>query len=91
MLEWINQNSGLFSLLAVIASVIVPIVIFKKQRKYEVEKEEQARKEMAKMERMEAQAELDAMGINSSPFSLSGYSKMEIARAKYLWKKAGRR
>ena len=30
---WINQNSGLFSLLAVIASVIVPIAIFKKQRK----------------------------------------------------------
>ena len=46
---------------------------------------------MAEMERKEAQAELDAMGINSSPFSLSGYSKMEIARAKYLWKKAGRR
>lgn len=35
MLDWINQNSGLFSLLAVVASVIVPIAIFKKQRKYD--------------------------------------------------------
>ena len=35
MLDWINQNSGLFSLLAVVASVIVPIAIFKKQRNYD--------------------------------------------------------
>ena len=90
-MEVITLCISLLSFFAALAAVIVPIVIFKKQRKYEVEKEEQARKEMAKMERMEAQAELDAMGINSSPFSLSGYSKMEIARAKYLWKKAGRR
>lgn len=82
---------SLLSFFAALAAVIVPIVIFKKQRKYEAEKEEQAKKEMAEMERKDAQAELDAMGVNSSPFSLSGYSKMEIARAKYLWKKAGRR
>ena len=91
MLDWINQNSGLFSLLAVIASVIVPIVIFKKQRKYEAEKEKQAKEEMAEMERKEAQAELDAMGVTGALISLYGYSKMEIARARYLWKKAGRR
>jgi hypothetical protein len=46
---------------------------------------------MAEMERQEAQAELDAMGVTDAPISLYGYSKMEIARARYLWKKAGRR
>ena len=90
-MEVVTLCISLLSFFAALAAVIVPIVIYKKQRKYEVEKEEQARKEMAEMERKEAQAELDAMGINSSPFSLSGYSKMEIVRAKYLWKKAGRR
>jgi predicted histidine transporter YuiF (NhaC family) len=82
---------SLLSFFAALAAVIVPIVIYKKQRKYEAEKEEQTKKEMARREREDAQAELDAMGINSSPFSLSGYSKMEKARAKYLWKKTGRR
>lgn len=91
MLDWLNQNSGLFSLLAVLASVIVPIFIFKKQRKEEAEKERLAKEEAAKRERQDAQDELDAMGVNMSPFSLYGYSKIEIARAKYLWKKAGRR
>ena len=88
MLDWINQNSGLFSLLAVIASVIVPIVIYKKQRKYEAEKEELAKKEMAKREREEAQAELDAIGI--IPFGAPGFSRMDLAKVNYLKKKAGR-
>ena len=90
-MELLNQCSGLFSLLAVLAAVIVPIIIFKKQYKNDAEKERLVKKETAERERQDAQAELDAMGINSSPFSLSGYSKMEIARAKYLWKKTGRR
>lgn len=91
MLDWLNQNSGLFSLLAVLASVIVPIVIFKKQRKEDAEKERLAKEEAAKRERQDARDELDAMGVNGTPISLYGYSKIEIARAKYLWKKAGRR
>ena len=82
---------SLLSFFAALAAVIVPIVIFKKQRKYEAEKVELAKKEMAEMERKEAQAELDAMGVTNAPISLYGYSKMEIARARYLWKKAGRR
>lgn len=38
-MEFLNQCSGLFSLLAVLAAVIVPIVIFRKQRKYDEEAE----------------------------------------------------
>lgn len=93
-MEMLNNYSGLISLIAAIAAigaVIVPVIIYRKQRKYEAAKDELARKEMAKREREEAQAELDAMGVTDAPISLYGYSKMEIARAKYLWKKAGRR
>ena len=38
-MEFLNQCSGLFSLLAVLASVIVPVIIFKKQRKDDEESE----------------------------------------------------
>lgn len=97
-MEILNQYSGLFSLLAVLAAVIVPIVVYKLQRRNDEkaalerdEKEKIAQKELERIERQDAEDELKAMGVNSSPFSLCGYSKMEIARAKYLWKKAGRR
>lgn len=79
---------SLLSFFAALAAVIVPIVIFKKQRKYEAEKEEQARKEMAEMERKEAQAELDAIGI--VPATGWGFTRMDLARVKFLKKKAGR-
>ena len=49
MLEWINQNSGLFSLLAVVASVIVPIAIFKKQRKDDKEAEQRRIQEIRRL------------------------------------------
>lgn len=92
-MEILNNYSGLISLIAAVATIgaiIVPFVILKKQRKYEAEKEELAKKEMAEMERKDAQAELDAMGVTAAPISLYGYNKMQIARARYLWKKAGR-
>ena len=79
---------SLLSFFAALAAVIVPIVIYKKQRKYEAEKEEQARKEMAEMERKEAQAELDAIGI--VPATGWGFTRMDLARVKLLKKKAGR-
>lgn len=79
---------SLLSFFAALAAVIVPIVIFKKQRKYEAEKEELAKKEMAKREREEAQAELDAIGI--IPFGAPGFSRMDLAKVNYLKKKAGR-
>ena len=87
-MEILNNYSGLISLIAAVAAIgaiIVPFVILKQQRKYEAEKE------MAEMERKDAQAELDAMGVTDAPISLYGYSKMEIARVSYLKKKAGRR
>ncbi len=87
-MEIITLCISLLSFFAALAAVIVPIVIFKKQRKYEAEKEEQARKEMAEMERKEAQAELDAIGI--VPPTGWGFTRMDLARVNYLKKKAGR-
>lgn len=89
-MNYLNEYAGLISLvaaLAAIGAVIVPFYIYKKQR----EDQRRDAEENRKKEIQDAQAELDAMGVNSSPFSLYGYSKMEIARAKYLWKKAGKR
>lgn len=91
MIDIIAICISLLSFFAALAAIIIPIVIFKKQRKYEAEKEKQAKEEMAEMERKDAQAELDAMGVTAAPISLYGYNKMQIARARYLWKKAGRR
>lgn len=86
-MEILNQYSGLFALLAVIAAVVVPVVLYKKQKK-DIALAEKKRKEE---ERQNAKDELEAMGIGPSPFSLYGYTKMEIARAKILMKKVGRR
>ena len=91
-MEMLNNYSGLISLVAAIAAigaVIVPFIVLKKQRKYEVEKEELAKKELAEMDRKEAQAELDAIGI--IPFGAPGFSRMDLARVNYLKKKVGRR
>ena len=90
-MEMLNNYSGLISLVAAIAAigaVIVPFIVLKKQRKYEVEKEELAKKELAEMDRKEAQAELDAIGI--IPFGAPGFSRMDLARVNYLKKKVGR-
>lgn len=91
-MEILNNYSGLISLIAAVAAIgviIVPFVILKQQRKYEAEKEELAKKEMAEMERKEAQAELDAIGV--IPFGAPGFTRMDLARVNYLKKKAGRR
>ena len=72
MLDWLNQNSGLFSLLAVLASIIVPIVIFKKQRKDDAEKERLAEQKRIQEKHQE---ELDwqeaAKRAHESPFPIS--------------------
>ena len=88
-MELVTLCVSLLSFFAALAAVIVPIVIFKKQRKYEAEKEELAKKEMAEMERKDAQAELDAIGV--IPFGAPGFTRMDLARVNYLKKKAGRR
>lgn len=88
MLDWINQNSGLFSLLAVIASVVVPIVIFKMQRKYDEEAERRRKQEI----RQDAQDRLKAKRIaNENPFAkLAGITE-EIEETSYLEMKSKRR
>ena len=91
MLDWINQNSGLFSLLAVIASVIVPIAIFKKQRKYDELKEERTKDEIAKRELQDAQNELDAMNEHSPFPYTSEIDRLIRARVNYLNKKLNQR
>lgn len=45
-MEWLNQYSGLFSLLALLAAIVVPIVIYRREKN-------DSKKEI--------QAELDAM------------------------------
>lgn len=88
-MEIITLCISLLSFFAALAAVIVPILIFKKQRKYEAEKEELAKKEMAEMERKDAQAELDAIGV--VPATGWGFTRMDLAKVNYLKKKAGRR
>ena len=91
MLDWINQNSGLFSLLAVVASVIVSIAIFKKHRKYDELKEERTKDEIAKRELQDAQNELDAMNEHSPFPYTSEMDRLIRARANYLNKKLNQR
>ena len=91
MLDWINQNSGLFSLLAVLAAVIIPIVIFKKQRKYDELKEERTKDEIAKRELQDAQDELDAMNEHSPFPYTSEIDRLIRARVNYLNKKLNQR
>lgn len=86
-MEILNQYSGLFALLAVIAAVVVPVALYKKQKK-DIALAEKKRKEE---EWQNAKDELDAMGITESGFSLYGYSKIEIARVKLLKKRLGKR
>lgn len=91
MLDWINQNSGLFSLLAVLAAVIVPIVIFRKQRKYDELKEKRTKDEIARRELQDAQDELNAMNEHSPFPYTSEIDRLIRARANYLNKRLNRR
>lgn len=91
MLDWINQNSGLFSLLAVLAAVIVPIVIFRKQRKYDELKEKRTKDEIARRELQDAQDELNAMNEHSPFPYTSEIDRLIRARVNYLSKRLNRR
>ena len=99
MLDWINQNSGLFSLLAVIASVIVPIAIFKKQRKDDeeaeqrsVERERQAEQRRKQEIRQDAQDRLEAKRIaNESPLARLAGVTDELEEKTYVEIRAKRR
>ena len=99
MLDWINQNSGLFSLLAVIASVIVPIAIFKKQRKDDeeaeqrsIERERQAEQRRKQENRQDAQDRLKAKRIvNESPLARMAGDTGDIEETTYLEIRSKRR
>ena len=98
-MDFLNQCSGLFSLLAVLASVIVPIVIFKMQRKYDeeaekrcVQRENLAKQEHERKERKRLQDRKDARKeANASPLArLAGVTE-ELEEDIYLDKQLGRR
>lgn len=98
-MNFLNQCSGLFSLLAVLAAVIVPIVIFKKQRKYDeetekrcVERENLAKRELERKECKRLQDRKDARKeANASPLArLAGVTE-ELEEDIYLDKQLGRR
>ena len=87
-MEFLNQCSGLFSLLAVLAAIIVPIVIFKKQRKYDEEAEKRRDdKELTKIQdRIDAKKE-----ANSSRLAqLAGVTE-DLEEDIYLNKQLGRK
>ena len=86
-MEFLNQCSGLFSLLAVLASIIVPIVIFKKQRKYDEEAEKRRDdKELTKIQdRIDAKKE-----ANASPLARAAGVTDELEEKIYLEKQLGR-
>ena len=87
-MEILNQYSGVFSLLAVIASVVVPIIIFRKQRKYDEEAERRRKQEI----RQDAQDRLNAKRYaNEDSFAkLAGVTK-EVEETTYLEMKLKRR
>ncbi len=87
-MEILNQYSGVFSLLAVIASVVVPIIIFRKQRKYDEEAERRRKQEI----RQDAQDRLNAKRYaNKDSFAkLAGVTK-EVEETTYLEMKLKRR
>lgn len=98
-MDFLNQCSGLFSLLAVLAAVIVPIVIFKRQRKYDeetekrcVERENLAKHELERKERKRLQDRKDARKeANASPLArLAGVTE-KLEEDIYLDKQLGRR
>ena len=101
-MEILNNYSGLISLVAAIAAigaVIVPIVIFRKQRKYDeeaerrsIEREHQAEQRHKQEIRQDAQDRLNAKRYaNKDHFAkLAGVAK-ELEETTYLEMKSNRR
>lgn len=74
-MEFLNQYSGLFSLLAVLASIVIPIVIYEKGKSDK---------------RKDAQEELDAMN-NNARFPMSMEDRNYYVRRHVLEKQARRK
>ena len=75
IIEFLNSCAGLLSLLAVLAAIIVPIIIYKKQRQ---------------SERQDLQDELDAMN-EVSRHSFDADSRMFYIKRSALAKKLKRK
>ena len=71
-MEFLNQYSGLFSLLAVLASIVIPIVLYKKEKRDQ---------------RKSAQEELDAMN-NNARFPMSMEDRNYYVKKSALEKQA---
>lgn len=87
-MEILNNYSGLISLIAAVAAigaVIVPVIIFKKQRKYD----EEAERNRIKNERQDVQDELASLRSHS-PFPMSENERARYSRSAYLDKRLER-
>ena len=88
-MEFLNEYSGLFSLLAVVASVVaivVLVVIFNKQKKYQ----EYFYKKQQQDHLQDLQDEYEAMESNSM-FPMSLAEREYYGRKSYLEKKLRRK
>ena len=96
-MECLNEYSGLFSLLAVVASVIVPFWIYRKQKKeqekyYYKQKNDQEHfyQKQQNDHLQDLREEYDAMDENSL-FPMTFEEREYYGRKRYLEKKLGRR
>lgn len=49
-INWINTNAGVFSLLAVIATIVIPIWIYRRNRKEELQQMQDRYEEMERLQ-----------------------------------------
>lgn len=87
MLETLNDFSGLFALLALIASVAIPFIIYLLQRKNERDAEQKRFKE----EQLTIQNELDSFRSDGSPFPMSEIERLKRSRIRFLEKQSQRK
>lgn len=74
-MEWLNYFSGLFALLALIASVVIPFVIYRKQKKDKLQ---------------DYKDEYEAIQ-QIKDFPMTSNERERFAREFYLEKKIGRK
>ena len=77
-IELINDNAGVIAVFSFVAAIIVPIVIYRKQRKDAIRDAKQ-----------DAQDQLDAMD-EVSRFPINSAAHQHYAKKEYLRKKANR-
>ena len=85
MVEWLNNCAGLFSLLAVLAAVIIPIVLYKRQKRdaFLAEKRREQREKEAARIRLEAMNDV-------SKFPMSHEDRQYYAEKSVLERLVGR-